>query len=210
MTWSFDTRAVVRQLSKSDPELGALMANVGPFTLVPQATSSTFEALSRSIVYQQLSGKAATTIYGRLVAAHPKQKLAPAALLALPDDVIRAAGISGAKLRALRDLAERCQRREVPTFDELRAMEEEAIVDVLTKVRGIGRWSVEMLLIFRLARPDVLPVTDLGVRKGFQKAFGMKSLPSERTLLRRGERWRPYRTVATWYLWRALDTPIVL
>ncbi len=210
MTWPFDARAAVRTLSDSDPQLGALIARVGEFSLTPQPTTSTFEALARSIVFQQLSGKAASTIYGRLIAAHPRGRLSPAGLLALSEGDIRGAGISGPKMRSLRDLAERCQRREVPSFEALRAMDEEAIIESLTRVRGIGRWSVEMLLMFRLARPDVLPVTDLGIRKGFMKTFGMKSLPSERTLRRRGERWRPFRTVASWYLWRSLEAPIVI
>jgi 3-methyladenine DNA glycosylase/8-oxoguanine DNA glycosylase len=210
VNWPFVPEAATAALSNSDPELGQLIARVGRFSLVPQTPDSTFEALARAIVYQQLSGKAASTIFGRLVAAHPQKKLSPKGLLGLSDATLRGAGISRPKLNALRDLAERCDRREVPAFDALHAMEEEAIIESLTRVRGIGRWSVEMLLMFRLGRPDVLPVTDLGIRKGFMKTFGMRSLPSERTLLRRGERWRPYRTVASWYLWRSLDAPVVI
>lgn len=209
-SWPFDPEAASRDLAARDPELGVLIERVGPFSLEPKPTRSTFEALARSIVFQQLSGKAASTIWGRFEAAHPRGRPTPEALLALPESALRAAGLSGAKARAVRDLAERATRGEVPSPARLRDMDEEAIVESLTRVRGIGRWSVEMLLIFRLARPDVLPVTDLGIRKGFQRTFGMRALPAERTLLRRGERWRPYRTVASWYLWRALDVPVVL
>ncbi len=208
--WPFDPREATRTLAKADPMLGVLIANIGEFALVPRDTPSTFEALARSIVYQQLSGKAATTIWNRLVAVQPAQQLSPEGLLTLAESDIRGVGISSAKQRALRDLAERCEKREIPTLAGLQAMDEEAIVETLTRVRGIGRWSVEMLLIFRLARPDVLPVTDLGIRKGFQKTFGMRALPSERTLVRRGERWRPFRSVASWYLWRSLDMPVVI
>lgn len=208
--WPFDVARIGDELAARDEALGALIARVGPFTLVPRETESTFEALARSIVYQQLSGKAATTIWNRFVGLHPEKSLSPMALLELTEAVVRGAGISGSKQRALRDLAERCSRAEIPTLSELHGMPEETIIERLTTVRGIGRWSVEMLLIFRLARPDVLPVTDLGIRKGFMQTFGMKSLPAERTLLRRAERWRPYRSVASWYLWRALDTPVVI
>lgn len=208
--WPFEPGEATRALTLADAELGELIARVGPFSLEPKPTRSTFEALARSIVFQQLSGKAASTIWGRVEAAHPQGRLAPEALLALSDATLRSAGLSGAKLRALRDLATRTVGGEIPTPAKLRTMDEEAIVETLTRVRGIGRWSVEMMLIFRLARPDVLPVTDLGIRKGFQRTFGMRTLPAERTLTRRGERWRPYRTVASWYLWRALDVPVVL
>lgn len=219
VVWPFDRTLVTRSLADADPQLGALIARIGDFTLEPKETHSTFEALARSIVYQQLSGKAASTIWNRLVTAHvaaadgdraEKEVLSADGLLALSDTELRLVGLSGGKQRALRDLAERWQGGQVPTFSDLRTMDDEAIVASLTRVRGIGRWSVEMLLIFRMARPDVFPVTDLGIRKGFQKTFGMKALPAERTLRRRGERWRPYRSVASWYLWRSLDAPVVI
>ena len=208
--WPFDPHSATRALAAADPRLAVVIDAIGEFSLVPRETQSTFEALARSIVYQQLSGKAATTIWNRLVAAHAGESMSPRGLLALGESDIRGVGISGAKQRALRDLAERSERGEIPTLEALHTMPDEVIIETLTKVRGIGRWSVEMLLIFRLARPDVLPVTDLGIRKGFQKTFGMRALPSERTLMRRGERWRPYRSVASWYLWRSLEAPVVI
>ncbi len=206
MTWAFSPRAATRSLSEADTKLGALIERVGPFTLKPDPPPSTFEALARAIVYQQLSGKAAATIFGRLVAAHPRERLTAKSLLALSDETIRAAGISGPKLASLRDLARRDEAGEVPAPATLAAMTEDDIIGTLTRIRGIGPWSVEMLLMFRMGRPDVLPATDLGIQKGFQKTFG-GPLPNPDKILRRGERWRPYRTVASWYLWRALDAP---
>lgn len=206
MTWAFSPRAATRSLSEADAKLGALIERVGPFTLKPEAAPSTFEALARAIVYQQLSGKAAATIFGRLVAAHPRGRLTPKGLLALSDETIRGAGISRPKLASLRDLAQRDLGGEVSAPRALATMAEDDIIETLTRIRGIGRWSVEMLLMFRLGRADVLPVTDLGIQKGFQRTFG-GAMPTADKILRRGERWRPYRTVASWYLWRALDAP---
>jgi 3-methyladenine DNA glycosylase/8-oxoguanine DNA glycosylase len=168
---------------------------------------STFLALAESIVYQQLNGRAAATIFARLCALfpHPHAGFTPQQLLRVPDAKLRAAGLSGSKLLSLRDLAQRAAAGAVPTLEALRAMDDEAIVERLSQVRGIGRWTVEMLLMFRLGRPDVLPLDDYGVRKGFAVAFGRRNPADREALAKRGERWRPYRTVASWYLWRAAE-----
>jgi 3-methyladenine DNA glycosylase/8-oxoguanine DNA glycosylase len=205
----YDPSAALRHLTASDPALFAHIERVGDFTLTLKQTESTFDALAESIVYQQLNGKAAATIFGRVRALFPKGRLTPTTLLALREDELRGAGLSRSKLAAIRDLAERCAAGSVPTLGQLSRMDDEAIVKALTQVRGIGRWTVEMLLIFRLGRPDVLPIADYGIKKGFMRVFhrGKRKaeLPDGAALMRRGERWRPFRSVASWYLWRAAD-----
>jgi 3-methyladenine DNA glycosylase/8-oxoguanine DNA glycosylase len=162
--------------------------------------------LLRSIVYQQLSGKAAATILDRVNQIFaPRAAPTPRGLLEISPERLRAAGLSAAKTLAVRDLAERTLDGTVPSLARIRRMGDEQIVERLIAVRGIGRWTVEMLLLFRLGRPDILPLSDLGVRKGFGLTFHRGRLPATRTMIRRGERWRPYRSVASWYLWRALE-----
>ena len=203
---AYDPVIACRHLSDADPPLGRLIARVGPFTMRPVATQSLFAALARSIVYQQLSGTAAETILRRVVALFAAKRFpTPGDILAVPPDRLRAAGLSAAKTLALRDLAEKTLDGTVPSMARIRRMDDEAIVEQLTRVRGIGRWTVEMLLIFRLGRPDVLPCGDLGVRKGFALTFGKRELPDAAAMTRRAEGWRPYRSVASWYLWRALE-----
>jgi 3-methyladenine DNA glycosylase/8-oxoguanine DNA glycosylase len=184
-----------------------LIDQAGPFTLAPEPTASPFHALMRAIVYQQLSGKAAATILGRVLALMPRGRGRPRPedLLAIPDEPLRAAGLSRNKLLALRDLAARAADGTVPGLAALRRLGDEEIVARLTAVRGIGVWTVEMLLLFRLGRGDVLPVADLGVRKGYQLTYRTRELPTAKRLLATGESWRPYRSVASWYLWRAVD-----
>jgi 3-methyladenine DNA glycosylase/8-oxoguanine DNA glycosylase len=202
----YDPEIACRQLSEADPRLGELMERAGPFTMRPVATQSLFAALARSIVYQQLSGKAAGTILQRTILLFtPRRFPTPRDLLDAPAERLRAAGLSAAKTAALKDLAARTLDGTVPSLAQIRRMDDEAIIERLTEVRGIGRWTAEMLLIFRLGRPDVLPLTDLGVRKGFGLAFRRGRLPEPSAMLRRAERWRPYRSVASWYLWRALE-----
>lgn len=202
----FDPDVACRHLVEADPYLGALIGRVGAFTLRPEPTQSLFAALLRSIVYQQLTGKAAATILGRVIGLfEPKRFPTPRDLLEVAPERLRAAGLSTAKTAALRDLASRTLDGTVPTLARIRSMEDEEIIDRLTQVRGIGRWTVEMLLIFRLGRPDVLPLSDLGIRKGFALTFRKRKLPEPGMMIRRGERWRPYRSVASWYLWRALE-----
>jgi DNA-3-methyladenine glycosylase II len=203
---AYDPVIACRHLAQADPRLGELMERAGPFTMRPLPTQSLFAALARSIVYQQLSGKAASTILSRTVQLFaPRRFPTPRDLLEAPTERLRAAGLSAAKTAALKDLSARTLDGTVPSLAQIRRMDEEAIIERLTEVRGIGRWTVEMLLIFRLGRPDVLPLTDLGVRKGFGVTFRRGSRPDPAVMLRRAERWRPYRSVASWYLWRALE-----
>ncbi|WP_437815495.1 methylated-DNA--[protein]-cysteine S-methyltransferase [Sorangium sp. So ce1078] len=203
----FDPAAAVERLRASDAALARLIDAVGPFAMRLDRTSSLFLALAESIVYQQLTGKAAATIFARVRALFPRahEGFTPEHILRASDEKLRAAGLSRAKLLSLRDLARRVQDGELPTLAEVHGMEDEAIIERLTQVRGIGRWTVEMLLMFRLGRPDVLPVDDYGVRKGFAIAFKQRDLPERKDLERHGARWKPYRTVASWYLWRAVD-----
>jgi DNA-3-methyladenine glycosylase II len=203
---SYDPDLACRHLAEADPRLGELMRLAGPFTMRPEPTQSLFTALARSIVYQQLTGKAAATILGRVIQACTHRRFpTPRDLLGVSPERLRQAGLSAAKTAALRDLAARTLDGTVPSLAQIRRMEDEEVVERLIAVRGIGRWTVEMLLIFRLGRPDVLPLTDLGVRKGFGRTFRRGQLPDPTVMLRRAERWRPYRSVASWYLWRALE-----
>jgi DNA-3-methyladenine glycosylase II len=203
---SYDPEFAGQYLSEADPRLGDLIARVGEFTMRPAPTQSLFASLMRSIVYQQLTGKAASTIVGRATrACTPRHFPTPRELLLVPVERLREAGLSAAKTAAVRDLAEKTIDGTVPSLAQIRRMTDQEIIEQLTLVRGIGPWTVEMLLIFRLGRPDVFPVTDLGVRKGFGLTFRKGKLPDPAVMLRRGERWRPYRSVASWYLWRALE-----
>jgi len=176
------------------------------YEIIPAGSIRVFDALAESIAYQQLNGKAAATIWGRVRALYPKRKwLEPAKVLGTPDEMLRAAGLSRAKTAALKDLAAKTIDGTVPSGRALLKMGDDEIIARLTQVRGIGRWTVEMLLLFDLGRPDVWPVDDYGVRKGFAKTFGKRKLPTPRELMKHGEKWRPYRSVAAWYFWRALD-----
>ncbi len=195
-------------ISRSDPRMAALLATVRAFDVRPQLLVRPFDALAESIAYQQLSGKAAATIWGRVKALFPRRKwLDPKQILATPDETFRAAGLSGSKTRALKDLAAKTLDGTVPSAKALAKMSDEEIIERLTSVRGIGRWTVEMLLLFELGRLDVWPVTDYGIRKGFAKTFRRRKLPTPQQLHKLGEKWRPYRSVAAWYFWRALETP---
>jgi methylated-DNA-[protein]-cysteine S-methyltransferase len=203
----FDPRAAVDHLRASDLALARLIDAAGPFRLRLQKTSSVFGALAEAIVYQQLTGKAAATILARVCALFPRGSadLTARRVLRASDEQLRGAGLSRAKVLSLRDLARRVENGEIPTLAEARAMEDHEVVSRLTEVRGIGRWTAEMFLIFRLGRPDVLPLDDYGVRKGFAVAFRKRALPTREALERRGMRWKPYRTVASWYLWCAAE-----
>jgi len=202
-----DPDVAIRALSAADPKLAELIERVGPYRLRIEQLQSPFQALAESIVYQQLTGKAAATIHGRLVGLFPRKHLTPQRLIDTHHRRLRSAGLSRAKGLALKDLAAKTLDRTVPPLARLHAMPDAEIIEHLTAVRGIGQWTVEMLLIFRLGRPDILPVTDYGVRKGYARIFGGGRLPSPKYLARRGERWRPYRTAAAWYLWRANELP---
>jgi len=203
----FDPVAAAEHLRGQDRKLAKFIDRVGPFRLRPAELQSPFEALLESIVYQQLTGKAAATILARVVALfRPRRFPKPEDVLERPEDDLRGAGLSRSKTAALKDLAGKTLEGVVPrSVRDLEKLSDAEIVERLTAVRGIGPWTVEMLLIFRLARPDVLPATDYGVRKGFAKVRGLRELPAPKDLLAYGERWRPYRSVASWYLWRVLD-----
>jgi methylated-DNA-[protein]-cysteine S-methyltransferase len=204
----YDGKAAVAHLRSVDAKLGHVIDLAGPLRLQIDGLQSPFAALAESIVYQQLTGKAAATIHGRLVGlVKPRRKLRPHDLLALSVERLRSAGLSRAKVAALQDLAAKTIDGTVPPMKRLQSMSDEEIIERLTSIRGIGRWTVEMLLIFRLGRPDVLPVTDLGVQKGFKIAMGKRKLPTPKQLAAYGRRWSPYRSVAAWYLWRTLDQP---
>ncbi|OLD74017.1 MAG: DNA-3-methyladenine glycosylase [Verrucomicrobia bacterium 13_1_20CM_54_28] len=197
-------------LRASHPRMAELIARSRRYNITPAVSIRPFDALAESIAYQQLSGKAAATIFGRVRALYPKRKwLDPEQLLATPDETLRAAGLSRAKTAALKDLAAKTIDGTVPAGRALIRMTDDEIIARLTAVRGIGRWTVEMLLLFDLGRPDVWPVDDYGVRKGFAKTFGRRKLPTPKQLMKFGEKWRPYRSAAAWYFWRALDAPNV-
>ena len=198
-------RKAHRHLADSDPRLATLIATSRRYKIKPGALVRPFDALAESIAYQQLSGKAAATIWGRVRALFPEKYLDPKAVIAMPDEKLRAAGLSRSKVAALKDLAAKTIEGIVPSGRDVLKMTDEEIVERLIAVRGIGRWTVEMLLLFDLGRPDVWPVHDYGVRKGFAKVFGKRKLPTPKQLLKLGEKWRPYRSVAAWYFWRALD-----
>ena len=196
-----------RHLAATDPRVADLIARSRRYKISPTSGMRPFDALAESIAYQQLSGKAAATIWGRVRALYPRKKyLDPKLVLATPDDKLRAAGLSRSKIAAVKDLAAKTLDGTVPSSRVLARMTDEEIIARLITVRGIGRWTVEMLLLFDLGRPDVWPVHDYGVRKGFAKAFGRRKLPTPKQLMKLGEKWRPYRSVAAWYFWRALDT----
>jgi DNA-3-methyladenine glycosylase II len=195
-------------LAATDPRMAALIARSLRYNVKPGRLIRPFDALAESIAYQQLSGKAAATILGRVRALYPRRKyLDPKLILATPDEKLRAAGLSRNKTAALKDLAAKTLAGTVPSARVLTRMSDEEIVARLTTVRGIGRWTVEMLLLFDLGRADVWPVDDYGVRKGFAKTFGRGKLPKAKQLMKFGEKWRPYRSIAAWYFWRALDKP---
>lgn len=223
----YDTEQAVRELSAADPKLGKLIAKAGPFTARLSGKQPPFEALAEAIVYQQLHGKAAATIHARLLAsfsslAHmsdPREPVrhrhpTPQEILDCPNEQLRAAGLSANKALALRDLAAKTIDGTVPTMAKIKKMSDQEIIDHLTQVRGIGKWTVEMMLIFRLGRPNILPTSDYGIRKGFSLTFlGLKPtqkvtpdlLATPAQIERRAKKWTPWCSVASWYMWRACD-----
>ncbi len=205
---SFDPAEAASHIAASDPKMRKLIERIGVCRLQLRTTPSIFAALAESIVYQQLHGKAAATIFARVRALFPRARgaLTAAQILAASEADLRGAGLSNAKFLALRDLAERTQSGALPTLAQIHALDDETIIERLSEVRGIGRWTAEMLLMFRLGRPDILPLDDYGVRKGFSIAFGLPEIATKAELAARGERWKPFRTVASWYLWRATDS----
>jgi DNA-3-methyladenine glycosylase II len=213
----YDHARACRELTAADPRLAKLMQRSGPFAMRLKPTHSTFEALLESIVYQQLHGRAANAIHGRILDLFPDRTPTPSALLRCSDTELRAAGLSASKQLAIRDLAEKSDAGVVPPLTKLHRMADEEICARLTTVRGIGVWTVQMLLIFRMGRPNVLPVSDYGVRKGFALTFGklrpgdpvtLADLPAPDVMRRRAARWHPWHSVASWYMWRACDLPL--
>lgn len=217
----YDVALALQQLGAADPKLAKLITRVGPFTMKLASTQSPFEALLESIVYQQLHGKAAAAIHRRLIdsfasvtdLSHPD----PQHILDCPNEQLRATGLSHNKALAIRDLAAKTIDGTVPTLARIRRMSDDEIIEHLTQVRGIGQWTVEMMLIFRLGRPNILPVDDYGVRKGFALTFmGLKPgqkvtpdlLPKADLMRKRARKWQPWCSIASWYLWRACDLAV--
>ena len=206
MSLPFDLTEATRHLSTRDETLAALIAETAQFQTEVDATQSPYEALLESIAYQSISGKAAATIFARIKALSGNGRSpSPEQMLKLRTSTLRKAGLSGAKVLAMKDLARKTIDGIVPTREQAEKMSDEELVQRLDSVRGIGAWTVEMFLIFNLGRPDVLPIHDLGVQKGWSVTYGTKHIPKPKELLAFGERWRPYRTVASWYMWRAFE-----
>jgi DNA-3-methyladenine glycosylase II len=197
--------AFKRRLAKVDPILANVVRAAGKFTHTTSAHHSPFHSLARAIAHQQLNGTAAESIFGRFVGLYPEALLEAQLVLDTPDEKLRAVGLSYAKIASIKDLAAKTLAGIVPPHEILHTLADDEIVERITQVRGIGRWTVEMMLMSRLGRPDVLPVDDFGVRNGFRLAYGLRGMPTTRALAEFGARWAPYRSVAAWYLWRAVD-----
>jgi DNA-3-methyladenine glycosylase II len=208
--FGFDPKSAVAHLRKADPALAEVISAVGPFAMQLKASRSLFGALAEAIVYQQLSNKAAATIYGRIEALYPRARLGftPAHIQRTADEKLRGVGLSRAKVGFLRDLAEHVEDGELD-LEHVAELPDEEVLDQLTQVKGLGPWTVDMFLIFHLGRPDVLPVGDQGIRRAVQIEYGLDELPDASELARIAEPWRPHRSLACLYLWRSLDsTPV--
>jgi DNA-3-methyladenine glycosylase II len=196
----------LRFLRRSDPVMAQLIRQAGPYSPIPERGVGPYEALVQAVAHQQLTGKAAKTILGRFYALYGADCCPePARLVETPDHALRGCGFSRAKAASLKDIAARTLDGTIPQRRALARMKNEAIIERLVEARGVGRWTVEMFLMFTLGRPDVLPVDDYGIRLGYKIAYGKRTLPKPRLLAKFGERWAPYRTTASWYLWRAVD-----
>ena len=205
-TTAANKRKAIAHLKKVDPVMARLIDSVGACRLTLRDQGSHFDAIARSIVFQQLSGKAAGTIHSRFEGLYGGRSPLPSELTATTDERLRAAGLSRGKAAYLKDLAARAVSGELPV-ETLHELSDEEIILALTRVKGIGRWTAQMFLMFRLGRPDVLPDLDLGIQKGIQKAYRLRKLPSPERVKKIGAKWAPYRTIASWYLWRLLDAP---
>ena len=199
-------RKALNHLRRVDPKFGAVIDAVGSCRYAAREEGTHFGALVRSIVYQQLSGKAAGTIHSRLRALYGDRDPTAAELLSTPEAVLRGVGLSRQKLSYLLDLSARVERGELP-LENVHELDDDELTTALVQVKGIGRWTAQMFLMFRLGRTDVLPDLDLGIQKGLQRAYGLRKMPGPKDVLRHGEKWAPYRTIASWYLWRLLDVP---
>ena len=206
--YGFNPKTALAHLRKADPKLGRFIDSAGPFDMIINPADSVFGMLAEAIVYQQLTAKAASTIFGRVCdVTSGGKRPKPKDVLATSEADLRGAGLSNAKTLALLDLAEKAESGELPTLAKIRQLPDDEIIEALIKVRGVGRWTAEMFLIFRLGRPDVLPLDDYGLRRGFAIVFGKKDLPSKAEVEKAGEKWAPYRTAAAWYLWKAAEPP---
>ena len=200
-----DADLVMQELSRADRRLARVIVRTGCFPTKKAKSQHPFASLLQAIVYQQLAGKAAEAIFGRVKALGANGFPTPEEILRAPKLKLRRAGLSRQKIAAVKDLAAKTLDGTVPPLAKIRRMSEEEIHERLTRVHGIGEWSVQMFLMFRLGRPDVLPIHDYGIQKGFQRVYGHKDVPKPQVILEHGERWRPYRSIASWYLWRALE-----
>jgi len=202
-----DVAKAIRHIKKVDPDLAKVIRRIGPCDLKPDKSRTIYASLVRSIVYQQLTGKVAAIIFGRFLELFPGRKFPePDRVLRKPFEKLRGVGLSNQKASYIQNIAQAAKDGIVPDSSQANRMRDDELVERLTSIKGVGRWTVEMLLIFRLGRPDVLPATDYGVQKGFALAKGLAELPKPKELLAAGECWAPHRTVAAWYLWRTADT----
>jgi DNA-3-methyladenine glycosylase II len=197
-------RRAIAYLTSADPRLADVIRRVGPWRLERTTEGTHFDAVCRSIIYQQLSGKAAATIHGRVLGLFDGRAPLPHELASTSDENLRAVGLSRQKLSYLKDLASRVSANELP-IDTQHELPDDEVIDTLVSVKGIGRWTAQMFLMFRLGRPDVLPELDLGIQKAVQRAYGLRKRPRPERVTKIGAAWAPYRTVASWYLWRSLE-----
>jgi 3-methyladenine DNA glycosylase/8-oxoguanine DNA glycosylase len=197
-------RRAIAYLTAADPRLAEVIRRVGPWRLKRTTDGTHFDAVCRSIIYQQLSGKAAATIHSRVLGLYGGRAPLPDELASTADEVLRGAGLSRQKLSYLKDLASRVATNELP-IATLHELDDDAVIDTLVSVKGVGRWTAQMFLMFRLGRPDVLPSLDLGIQKAVQRAYGLRKRPRPERVTKIGAAWAPYRTVASWYLWRSLE-----
>lgn len=196
----------LKHLRKADPLMRKVIQGVGPCLLEPESARSPFEALVSAVAHQQLTGRVAEVILGRFQGLFPRKRFpSPTQVLNTPIETLRQVGFSKAKATSIHDIAHHTRQGVIPSLSRIQKLSDDEIIERLTQVRGVGRWTVEMLLIFTLGRPDVLPVDDFGVRKGFALASGLPELPKPKALREQGECWKPFRSVAAWYLWRAAD-----
>jgi DNA-3-methyladenine glycosylase II len=201
------TAKACRELAAVDPVMARLIREIGPCRLEPEPRRSPFQSLVQAVAHQQLNGTAANTILTRFKKLFPRRRFPkPEDLAKVTDEQIRACGFSFAKIKAIRDIAAKTLDGTIPSSCQIEKLSDEEIIERLTGARGVGRWTVEILLIFQLGRPDVLPVDDFGVRNGFRRAYKKREMPKPKDLLKFGKRWRPHGTTAAWYLWRAADT----
>lgn len=197
-------RRAIAHLVAADPTLADVIRRVGQFRLVARSDGTHFDAVCRSIVYQQLSGKAAATIHGRVLGLYGGRAPLPHELAATSDEQLRGVGLSRQKLSYLKDLASRVATNELP-IEALHELPDDEVIDTLVRVKGVGRWTAQMFLMFRLGRPDVLPELDLGIQNAIQRAYRLRKRPLPKRVIKIGAAWAPYRTVASWYLWRSLE-----